>query len=57
MPLVLREAEAHEVNKVSSTYQPIYSKTIFLVLICILGAESTPGQQCGWKDYVSEKSQ
>ena len=32
----------------------LYPQEIFLVLI-LLGAESTPGPQCGRKDYVNEK--
>jgi len=35
----------------------LYPQETFLVLIFLLEAESTPGPQCGRKDYANEKFQ
>ena len=49
---------AHEVGKVfSPTHWPLFTPRKYSRYSFLLEAESTPGLQCGQKDYVNEKFQ
>jgi len=49
---------AHVGGKVvSPTHRPPLSPRKYSWFSFLLEAESTPGPQCGWKDYVNEKFQ
>jgi hypothetical protein len=49
---------AHESGKVvKSMHRPPLPRRRYLWFACLLEAESTPGPQCGQKDYVNEKFQ
>jgi hypothetical protein len=47
---------AHEVGKVDSPmHRPSLPPRKYSRYSFLLEAGSTPGSQCGWKDYVNEK--
>ena len=48
---------AHEGGKfVSPMHAAVFTPRKYFWYSLLLGAESNPGSQCGWKDYVNEKS-